>query len=149
MTQFNNSVFGISFPDSSLIDIESQFNLEREMDDYDDVTFYLSNKVYNYDYDPDFKFDYRYGIEAYRYKDEDDHSIHTFYTLYMIPTFSSLSNKRQHDVMEYSGVDDPNTIDVFDYGISIVFDREDTIEEYDKSIIDKIASIVDNIYSIQ
>ena len=67
----------------------------------------------------------------------------------MIPTFSSLSNKRQHDVMEYSCVDDPNTIDVFDYGISIVFDREDTIEEYDKSIIDKIASIVDNIYSIQ
>ena len=51
--------------------------------------------------------------------------------------------------MEYSGVDDPNTIDVFDYGISIVFAREDTIEEYDKSIIDKIASIVDNIYSIQ
>ena len=70
-------------------------------------------------------------------------------SLYMIPTFSSLSNKRQHDVMEYSGVDDPNTIDVFDYGISIVFDREDTIGEYDKSIMDKIASIVDNIYSIQ
>ena len=51
--------------------------------------------------------------------------------------------------MEYSGVDDPKTIDVFDYGISIVFAREDTIGEYDKSIIDKIASIVDNIYSIQ
>ena len=92
---------------------------------------------------------YIYGIEYYRYEDEDDHSIHTFYTLYMIPTFSSLSNNRQHDVMEYSGGDGPNTIDVFDYGISIVFDREDTIEEYDKSIIDKIASIVDNIYSIQ
>ena len=67
----------------------------------------------------------------------------------MIPTFSSLSKKRQNDVVESSGVDDPNTIDVFDYGISIVFDREDTIGEYDKSIIDKIASIVDNIYSIQ
>lgn len=67
----------------------------------------------------------------------------------MIPTFSSLSNKRQHDVMEYSGVDDPNTIDVFDYGISIVFAREDTIGEYDKSIIYKIASIVDNIYLLQ
>ena len=51
--------------------------------------------------------------------------------------------------MEYSGVDDTNIIDVFDYGISIVFAREDTIGEYDKSIIDKIASIVDNIYSIQ
>ena len=50
--------------------------------------------------------------------------------------------------MEYSGVDDPNTIDVFDYGISIVFAREDTIGEYDKSIIDKIASIVDNIDSL-
>ena len=51
--------------------------------------------------------------------------------------------------MEYYGVDDPNTIDVFDYGISIVFDREDTIEEYDKSIMDKIASIVDNIDSLR
>ena len=51
--------------------------------------------------------------------------------------------------MEYYGVDDPNTIDVFDYGISIVFAREDTIGEYDKSIIDKIASIVDNIDSLQ
>ena len=51
--------------------------------------------------------------------------------------------------MEYYGVDDPNTIDVFDYGISIVFDREDTIEEYDKSIMDKIASVVDSIDRLQ
>ena len=51
--------------------------------------------------------------------------------------------------MEYSCVDDPNTIDVLEYRISLVFNREDTIGEYDKSIIDKIASIVDNIYSIQ
>ena len=145
MTQFNNSVFGISFPDSSLIDIESQFNLEREMDEYDDVTFYLSKNVYNYDYDPHIKFDYRYGIEAYKYEDEDDHSIHTFYTLYMIPTFSSLSDNRQNNVIESSGVDEPNTMDVFDYGISLVFAREDTIGEYDKSIMDKIASVVDSI----
>ena len=145
MAQYNNSVFGISFQDSSLIDVESKFNLEREMDDYDDVTFYLSKNVYNYDYDPDFKFDYRYGIEAYRYEDEDDHSIHTFYTLYMIPTFSSLSNNKQHDVIKSSGVDDPDTMDVFDYGINLVFAREDTIGEYDKFIMDKIASVVDHI----
>jgi hypothetical protein len=67
----------------------------------------------------------------------------------MIPTFSSLSKKRQNDVIESSGVDDPNTMDVFDYGISLVFAREDTIGEYDKSIMDKIASIVDNIDSLQ
>ena len=36
-------------------------------------------------------------------------------------------------------------MDVFDYGISLVFAREDTIGEYDKSIMDKIASIVDNM----
>ena len=119
------------------------------MSDYDDTTFYLSNKIYNQYQDPEFKFYCIYGIEYYRYEDEDDHSIHTFYTLYIIPTFSSLSNKRQHDVMEYSGVDDPNTMDVLEYGISIVFAREDTIGEYDKSIIDKIASIVDNIDSLQ
>ena len=52
MEKYNNSVFGISFQDSSLIDVESKFNLEREMDDYDDTTFYLSNKIYNQDQDP-------------------------------------------------------------------------------------------------
>ena len=67
----------------------------------------------------------------------------------MIPTFSSLSKKRQNDVIESSCVDDPNTMDVFDYGISLVFAREDTIGEYDKSIMDKIASIVDNIDSLR
>ena len=149
MAKYNNSVFGISFQDSSLIGIESKFNLEREMDDYDDVTFYLSNEVYHHDQDPDIKFDYRYGIEAYRYENEDDHSIHTFYTLYMIPTFSSLSNNHKNDIIESSGVDNPNTMDVFDYGLYIVFDREDTIGEYDKSIMDKIASIVDNIDSLR
>ena len=149
MAKYNNSVFNIRFQDSSLIDVESKFNLEREMDDYDDTTFYLSNEVYHHDQDPEFKFDYQYGIEAYRYKDEDDQSIHTFYTLYMIPTFSSLSKNRQNDVIESSGVDDPNTMDVFDYGISLVFAREDTIGEYDKSIMDKIASIVDNIDALK
>ena len=145
MTQYNNSVFGISFHDSRLIDVESKFNLEREMGDYDDITFYLSNEVYHHDHDPNFKFDYMYGIEAYRYENENDQSIHTFYALHMIPTFSSLSKNKQNDVIKSSGVDEPNTMDVFDYGISIIFDREDTIGEYDKSIMDKIASIVDPI----
>ena len=149
MAKYNNSVFGISFQDSSLIDVESKFNLEREMDDYDDTTFYLSNEVYHHDQDPEFKFDYQYGIEAYRYEYEHDHSIHTFYTLYMIPTFSSLSKNRQDSVIDFSGIDDPNTMDVFDYGISLVFAREDTIGEYDKSIMDKIASIIDPIDSFR
>lgn len=149
MTQYNNSVFGIRFQDNSLIDVESKFNLEREMDDYDDTTVYLSNEVYHHDHDPQFKFDYMYGIEAYRYEDENDHSIHTVYTLYMIPTFSSLSKNRQDSVIDFSGVDDPNTMDVFDYGMSLVFAREDTIGEYDKSIMDKIASIVYTIDSFK
>ena len=57
------------------------------MYEYDDTTLYLSNKIYNQDQDPEFKFYFIYGIEYYRYNDEDDHSIQTFYTLYMIPTF--------------------------------------------------------------
>ena len=32
------------------------FNIEMEMSDYDDTTFYLSNKIYNQDQDPYFKF---------------------------------------------------------------------------------------------
>jgi hypothetical protein len=149
MAKYNNSVFGISFQDSSLIDVESKFNPKREMDDYDDTTFYLSNEVYHHDQDPEFKFDYQYGIEAYRYEDEEDHSIHTFYTLYMIPTFSSLSKKRQNDVIESSGIDESNIMDVFNYGISIVFDSENIIGEYDKSIMDKIASIINAIDSFR
>ena len=149
MAQYNNSVFGISFQNSSFIDVESKFNIEREMDDYDDTTFYLSNEVYHHDQDPKFKFDYMYGIEAYRYEDENDHSVHTLYTLYMIPTFSSLSKNRQNSIIKSSGVDDPNIMDVFDYGISLVFAREETVGEYDKSIMDMIASIVDTIDSLQ
>ena len=101
MGQYNNSIFGISFQDSNLINVESKFNLERNMDDgYDDTTFYISNEVYHHDQDPNFKFDYMYGIEAYRYEDEKDHSVKTFYTLYMIPTFNSLSKNKQNDVIK-------------------------------------------------
>ena len=83
---FNNSVFGISFQDSRLTVIENEFEIKREMDDYDDTTFYLSKRVYQHDLDPDLKFEYQYGVEAYRYYDEDNLSEHTFYTLYLIPT---------------------------------------------------------------
>lgn len=149
MTKFINKVFGISFQDNQLIDIDSKFNLEREMDDYDDTTFYLSNKTYHHDLDPDLKFDYRYGIEAYKYEEDDDKSTHVFYTLYLIPEFGSISKKRQHDVIAFSGVDDPNTMDVFDYGMSIVLAREETLGESDKNIMDKIASVVDTIDSLR
>jgi hypothetical protein len=149
MGQYNNSIFGISFQDCNLINVESKFNLERDMDDYDDTTFYISKEVYHHDQDPDFKFDYMYGIEAYTYEDENDHTVKTFYTLYMIPTFSSLSKNKQNDVIESSGTDEPNITDVFNYGISIVFASENIIGEYDKSIMDKIASIIDAIDSFR
>ena len=149
MGQYNNSIFGIRFQDCNLINVESKFNLERDMDNYDDTTFYISKEVYHHDLDPDFKFDYMYGIEAYRYEDEKDHAVKTFYTLYMIPTFSSLSKNKQNDVIEYSGCDEPNIMDVFNYGISIVFNSENIIGEYDKSIMDKIASIINPIDSFR
>ena len=146
MTQYNNSVFGISFHDSRLIDVESKFNLEREMGDYDDITFYLSKRVYQHDMDPDFKFEYQYGVEAYRYEDENDNTIHTFYTLYLIPTFKSLCDKNQKDVLLFTGNEEnPNTMDVFDYGMNVILCTENTEGEYDKSVMDKIASVINMI----
>ena len=147
---FNNSVFGISFQDAHLTVIENEFDLKREMDDYDDITFYLSKRVYQHDLDPDFKFEYQYGVEAYRYEDEKDHTIHTFYTLYLIPTFKSLCANRQKDVLSNVGDEEnPNTMDVFDYGMTIVLCRENTEGEYDKSVMDKIASVIDHIDSFR
>jgi hypothetical protein len=90
-----------------------------------------------------------YGIEAYRYEDEKDHSVKTFYTLYMIPTFNSLSKNKQNDIIESFDIDEPNIMDVFNYGISIVLASENIIGEDDKSIIDKIASIIDAIDSFR
>ena len=144
--EFNNSVFGISFQDENLTVIENEFEIQREMDDYDDTTFYLSKRVYQHDLDPDFKFEYQYGVEAYRYEDENDNTIHTFYTLYLIPTFKSLCDTKQKDVLFFTGNEEnPNTMDVFDYGMNVILCMENTDGEYDKSVMDKIASVINMI----
>ena len=148
--EFNNSVFGISFQDENLTVIENEFEIQREMDDYDDTTFYLSKRVYQHDLDPDFKFEYQYGVEAYRYEDENDNTIHTFYTLYLIPTFKSLCDTKQKDVQKdvlfFTGNEEnPNTMDVFDYGMNVILCMENTDGEYDKSVMDKIASVINMI----
>ena len=144
--EFNNSVFGISFQDENLTVIENEFEIQREMDDYDDITFYLSKRVYQHDLDPDFKFEYQYGVEAYRYEDENDNTIHTFYTLYLIPTFKSLCDTKQKDVLFFTGNEEnTNTMDVFDYGMNVILCMENTDGEYDKSVMDKIASVINMI----
>lgn len=141
----NFSIFGMTCPNNQLVSVDKDFNLEQTIDDYE-IELYLSKNVYHHDLedDPKDNFDYRYAIEAY-YSEENDE---TYYYLMLIPTFGSLSAKRQADVRDMVGADDdftPNEIDVHDYGMQIIMAREDVKGKYDKSIMDKIASVVDFI----
>ena len=144
--QFNNKVFGISFPDNQLQNIEDEFELKKEIED-EDVQFYLSKQTFKHEDDPDYTFEYQYGIEAYPYKEENGKQ-RVGYALYLIPTFNFLSKKKQENVSYSTGESNPDTMDVFDYGISLVFGRELIDGEYDKSVMDKIASVIGHINSL-
>jgi hypothetical protein len=141
----NFSIFGITSPINQLVDADKDFDLMQTIEDYE-VELYLSKNVYHHDLedDPKDNFNYRYAIEAY-YSEENDE---TYYYLMLIPTFGSLSAKRQADVRDMVGMDEtdtPNEIDVHDYGIQIIMGRENVKGQYDKSVVDKIASVVDVI----
>lgn len=133
-------IFGFTSPISQLINAEDYFSVEREIDDYGDEACYLSNKVYQHRCDDDLDFDYQYAIEAYH--NSEDGKNETYYTLYIVPTVKSLSEKRQQSVIEFAGTDEPTTMDVKDYGMCIVMERTTIQGEFDPNVIDKIASIV-------
>ena len=101
--------------------------------------------MYQYDCD-DLKFSYRYIIE---FSCVDGKS---FYSLYLIPEFSSLCDKKQVGVCACCGLDmeDPyfkehSIMDVFDYGLTIPIDChvDDTHMTIDFEVVNKIASVVD------
>lgn len=139
------SVFNITSPINQLVDVEDKFDLVKTIED-DETEMYISKDVYHHDLedDPKNNFDYRYAIEAW-YNHEDNT---TYYHLYLIPCFSSLSEKRKADVLEMIGDDDASYVtetDVHDYGMNLIFGREEQKGEYDKAVMDKIASVVDVI----
>ena len=140
-TEFTNTIFGISFPDKGLKKVEDDFELERSMDAYNDVEIYISKNVYKHDEDDDFNFSYRYAIEAY-YSDEEKK---TYYTLYLIPEFESLSDKKKKSIIDFVGDENVQISDVFDYGMPLVFGRTEKDGEYDKHIMDLISSVVSTI----
>lgn len=47
------------------------------------------------------------------------------------------------------GTDEPNILDVFYYGAMIMLHSEYTEEEYDKNVMDKIASMISMINSLR
>jgi hypothetical protein len=137
-------IFNMSCPIDQLVDIETKFELLRSMDAYDDTELYVSKETFKHDLDEDLKFDYKYFIEAYHYTEEGENR--TYYTLYLVPMFNSLADKRKNDVAENAGDPENATAeDVFDYGIQIVMARTNFDGEYDKSIMDKVASVFETI----
>lgn len=145
----NFTVFGITSPISQLVKVDDNFNQVRDFE-YDDTEVYMSDKLYEH---PELgediidNFAYRYAIEAYEFTDDDNNPV-TYYTLYLVPAFKSLSEKRKNDVIDFVGVEAPEYVtetDVMDYGMSIVMGRESYPGSYDKAVMDKIASIVDCI----
>ena len=142
-------VFNIESPISQLIKIDQDFDQVRSFDNWDDTEAWMSKEVFHHDLedDPKDNFDYRYLIEAYQCEDDGN----TYYYLYMVPCYSSLSEKMKKNVLECSGVeeDDINERDVFDYGCQLVLARESQEGEYVPEIMDKIASVYRTIDSMR
>ena len=134
-------VFNIESPVNQLVKIDQEFEQVRSFENWDDTEAWMSKDVFHHDLedDPKDNFDYRYMIEAYQCEDDGN----TYYHIYMVPCYSSLSEKMKKNVLECSGVEeaDVNERDVFDYGCMIVLDSEKQEGEYNPETMDKIASV--------
>lgn len=140
MTQYKDKVFGVNIQTNKRVDIDNDFTLCEETD----VTVvYVSNEIYHHNDDPNYDFNYQFVIEAYM-----DNGI-TVYSLFMVPTFDSMSEERKKDIVNMCGTDEPNILDVFYYGAMIMLHSEYTEEEYDKNVMDKIASMISMINSLR
>ena len=142
-------VFNIESPVYQLVKIDQDFDQVRSLDDYDDTEAWMSKEVFhhNVEDEPKDNFDYRYMIEAYQCEDDGN----TYYHLYMVPCYSSLSDKMKKNVLKCSGVEesDVNERDVFDYGCQLVIERESHEGEYDPEVMNKIASVYKCIDSLR
>ena len=137
MTNKQFSVFGIT-TSSQLVDIDSVASQERNMD-WDDTDLYVLNEVHKQDFeDDDFKFDYQYCIEVYY----DNNNELTLYHLFLVPTFNSLSEKRQNDIIDFCGTDEPTIDDILSYGCSILMASECVKAEPDREKVNQIATIL-------
>jgi hypothetical protein len=134
-------VFNIESPVSQLVKIDQEFEQIRSFEDWDDTEAWMSKEVFHYDMedDPKDNFDYRYIIEAYYCEEENK----TYYYLYLVPCYNSLSDKMKAKVLDSAGIDpeDITERDVFDYGCQLVFAREEQEGEYDPEVMNKIASV--------
>lgn len=140
MTQYKDKVFGVNIHTNKRVDIEDDFTLEEETDD---LVVYVSNEIYHHNEDPNYNFNYQFVIDASRVDDM------TVYSLSIVLTFDSLSEERKKDIVNMCGTDTPNILDVFYYGAMIMLHSECTEEEYDKNVMDKIASMVSMVNSLR
>lgn len=138
MKQFN--VFGITTKTESFLHAEDNFTEVRNVNDYGDESLFVSRKVFKHDVDNDIQFRYQYAIQSYT--NDDNGKERTWYYLYLVPTFNSLSRKKRESVVDCTS-DSPDVVDIFDYGMYVLMARECQDGGFDRNIIDKIANVVD------
>lgn len=136
------TVFGITFNAQNDFDINKNFDCISSMEDGEEETKFITKKVYHHDDDPDIRFDYRYIITAWT---SDQNT--TYYALYLIPEFTSISEHHQQEIIEFCGCDNPNIDDIMGYGINIMMDSEIYDGEYSHDVVDNIAQVIDTIDS--
>lgn len=144
MATYPNSIFGISFPDRQLVNIDDVCIHHTSIDEYDDYEIYETKEVYTAELDDDTPYKFKYIIEAYRDFDRNK----THYALYLVPMFETLSEKKKQDV-SYSDDEDANVIDIHQYGYNIVMAMETHDGDYEKEVMDRIVSVIPTIHSLR
>ena len=139
MKEFN--VFGIATKVENFSHAGKNFKTIRDISTYGDESLYLSKKSFLHNEDS-IRFRYRYAIESCTLADNGPEK--TYYYLYLVPEYESLSENRKRSVAECTS-DDPETTDVFDYGLHVLMGSECIDGGFDKSVVDCIANVVDFI----
>lgn len=140
------TIFGITTVKERCFRVNEKYKAIREIDTYGDESLFLSRKVYTHKSDRDIRFRYQYAIESYTNSDEGQEK--TQYTLYLVPVFNSLSEKNKKSVIDSTN-NNPDTIDVFDYGCNIIMASECRDGGFNKEVIDNIANTVECIDSLR
>lgn len=133
-------IFGITTKTDRLSNVEDNFREVRSVDCYEDESLFVSRNIYKHDDDNDIRFRYQYAIQSYT--NTDDGKEKTWYYLFLVPTFNSLSKRKRESVMSCTS-DNPDIIDVFDYGMYVLMASECQDGGFDKHMIEKIVNVVD------
>ena len=106
-----------------------------------DRAFYISKETFHHDTDEGLSFDYKMCIES-EYCEGN-----MFYSLSLVPMPSSLHSSCLFKVMDCSGLEDVNDVDVYDvfsYGYYLIFGSE--MEEKRSKVNKSLMNLIANVY---